>query len=158
MTANTKKQMTLFASLMTTLALMIGVIVFCAAVWVFVPLLWEGLCISAVAIWSVFMYWSNKTHYIGIVTCFMTIWFGATIFPLKATDKYLKHRRCVIVATVITSVINALFFGAYIATSPGILQEDPGIFDMIYAIASLGGPIAAISIGKEFWKEQYYGH
>lgn len=150
--------MTPLLCLMTTLSALLGIILFCAAVWFCVPLLWGALCISANAIWSVFVYWSNKSHYIGAVTCFMTLWFGLTIIPLKVTDKYIVHRRCLIVAAITISIINTLFFVAYIATSPGILKTDPGIVDGVYFVFALSGPFILIAVGKEFWKKKHYGY
>ncbi|MDU8350921.1 hypothetical protein RYA05_03315 [Pseudomonas syringae pv. actinidiae] len=158
MTIKIKKQMTPLMSAMAALATLIGVIIGCTGVWLLVPLLWEGLCITISGIWSVFIYWSNKTHYIGMATCFLTVWSGATIIPLNVTDKYIAHRRFAMVITIAMAVINLLLWASYIATSPGILQRDPGFFDSIYCIFSTISPFAAIALTQHYWKAKHYGY
>lgn len=153
------KEMTPGLLALVTLILLSSTVISLTVLWYVVPLIWDAIVISAKAIWSVFVYWNNKTSYVGAVSCFLTVWAGITVLPLTLTDTYIKHRRCLLITTMTLAVINTLFCFAFVAAAG---KSEYGVWTNLQMLTALFFPVIAMILISQHWnpnkKIAKYGH
>ncbi|MDU8350920.1 hypothetical protein RYA05_03310 [Pseudomonas syringae pv. actinidiae] len=114
-----------------------------------VPFLWDMTYIAARAVWSVFVYWDQKSSYCGAVASFLTIWAGITSLVLTFNEQYFRECRYALLTTLFFSMINTLFFIAAVAASN---RGELSFWMSINLITSFIFPFIAISMLVEHWK------
>jgi len=154
MSENNSKSFTPLSAILTAFCIMISIATSITSAYFFVPFLWNTFVEAAQVTWSIFIYWSKASHYIGAVVCFLTVWAQATIFLLNFDDTYLKQRRRGIAIMVILAAINALFLFANMETTSFSERADISLFSFAYVLTVLASALIAYAIAINFWDEK----
>lgn len=142
------KHMTPGRAALVALVLLTSTVATLTALWYLIPIIGSAIAFAAKAIWSVFVYWNNKSNYAGAVSCFLTVWAGITMLPLVLTDTYIKHRRCLLIATLILSLINTFFCFAFVAAAG---KSEYSIWTNMHMLTALFFPVIAMILIFQHW-------